>query len=232
MKNNYEYSVKLAQWSMKNNTRFIYASSAATYGDGSFGYGDDDENNRRLKPLNLYGESKQLFDMWVLDNGLAEKVAGLKYFNVFGPNEYHKGDMRSIIARSFDFIKRERKMRLFKSHKPEYKDGEQMRDFIYVNDAVKATCYFLDHPEKNGIYNIGTGKARTWNDLAAAIFKALDMKLKIEYFDMPENIRDRYQYFTQADLKKLRAAGYADKFDSLEDAVKDYVSYLECKKHL
>ncbi len=231
-KNNVEYSQKLAEYALKKNARFIYASSAATYGDGSSGYSDEDETTYKLKPLNAYGRSKQEFDLWVLKNGLGDKVVDLKYFNVFGPNEYHKGDMRSVIAKSFDEVAKTKKMRLFKSHKKEYKDGEQKRDFIYVKDAVEATYYFLEVRDKNGIYNIGTGRARTWNDLAFALFKALGIPPKIEYFDMPEKLRDKYQYFTEADTAKLRCAGYKKDFTSLEDAVKEYAGFLKNKTYL
>lgn len=232
MKNNYEYSVKLAKWAVANGARFIYASSGATYGDGSCGYSDEDACTRRLRPLNLYGESKQLFDLWVLDNRLADKVVGLKYFNVFGPNEYHKGDMRSVIAKSFEQIKREKRIRLFRSHRPDYKDGEQKRDFIYVKDAIDVTMHFFDNRGIGGIFNVGAGKAHSWNELAAAIFTALGMETRIEYFDMPVEIRDKYQYFTEAGLKKLRKAGYTKEFTPLETAVKEYVGYLETQLHL
>jgi len=231
-KNNVEYSKELAKYAVKNGVRFIYASSAATYGDGENGYSDEDENTYKLKPLNAYGRSKQEFDLWVLRNNLGDKVVGIKYFNVFGPNEYHKGDMRSVIAKSFDEVVKTKKMRLFKSYKKEYKNGEQQRDFIYVKDAVRATYYFLENRGKNGIYNIGTGKARSWNDLANALFKALDMSARIEYFDMPEELRPRYQYFTEAETAKLRRAGYEEDFTNLEDSVKDYAGFLKNKAYL
>lgn len=231
-KNNVEYSQKLAEYAVKNSIRFIYASSAATYGNGENGYSDEDENTYKLRPLNAYGRSKQEFDLWALKNGLGGKIAGLKYFNVFGPNEYHKGEMRSIIAKSFDEVVKTKKMRLFRSHKKEYKDGEQKRDFIYVKDAVEATYYFFLNRGKNGIYNVGTGKARSWNDLAKALFKALDMPARIEYFDMPENLRPRYQYFTEAETAKLRKAGYKENFMNLEDSVKDYAGFLKNKAYL
>jgi ADP-L-glycero-D-manno-heptose 6-epimerase len=231
-KNNVEYSKKLAEYAIKKNIRFIYASSGATYGDGSFGYSDDDKTTYKLKPLNAYGRSKQEFDLWVLNNGLGDKVVGLKYFNVFGPNEYHKGEMRSVVAKSFDEVVKTKKMWLFKSHKKKYKDGEQKRDFIYIKDAVDATYFFLEKRDKNGIYNIGTGKARTWNDLASALFSALGMKPNIEYFDMPLNLRGRYQYFTEADITKLREAGYKKEFMSLEDALKEYAGFLKEKRYL
>jgi ADP-L-glycero-D-manno-heptose 6-epimerase len=232
IKNNVEYSKKLAEYSIANNIRFIYASSAATYGDGSQGFSDKDEITPKLKPLNPYGHSKHLFDLWVMNTGLIKNVAGLKYFNVFGPNEYHKQDMMSVVAKSFDEVVKNKKIRLFKSHRTDYKDGEQKRDFIYVKDAVDATYYFFENRDKNGIYNVGTGKARTWNDLAKALFSALGIEPNIEYFDMPENIRDKYQYFTQADISKLRQAGYAKKIYELEDAVKEYAGFLKEKTYL
>lgn len=231
-KNNVEYSQKLAEYAVRNKVRFIYASSAATYGGGENGYSDEDENTYRLKPLNAYGRSKQQFDLWVLDNGLGDKVVGLKYFNVFGPNEYHKGEMRSVIAKSFDEVVKTKKIRLFKSHKKEYKDGEQKRDFIYVKDAVDATYHFLEKRDKNGIYNIGTGKARSWNDLARALFGALNIPPQIEYFDMPESLKDKYQYFTQANTAKLRLAGYKKDFTNLENAITEYAGFLKGKTYL
>lgn len=230
--NNFEYTRHLAQWALKKKVRFIYASSAATYGDGSLGYGDDDASTRRLKPLNLYGESKQKFDLWVLEKKGADKVVGLKFFNVFGPNEYHKGDMRSVIAKSYERVAKNGKISLFKSYKKEYADGEQKRDFIYVKDAVAMTLFFLDHPEANGIYNVGTGKARSWNDLAKALFAAVGKRPVIEYIEMPEHLRPRYQYFTEANMTKLKSVGYTKPLISLEDAVKDYAQYLKTGKHL
>jgi ADP-L-glycero-D-manno-heptose 6-epimerase len=227
MSNNYEYTKTLCEYSMKRNIRFVYASSAATYGGGSGGYSDSEQLIDSLKPLNLYGESKQVFDKWAQDNNLLGKIVGLKYFNVFGPNEYHKKDMRSVVLKGFDQIKDTDKIQLFKSYKDEYKDGEQKRDFLYVKDAVKMTLFFLDNPGTNGIFNIGSGVARTWNELANAIFLALDKQPSIEYIDMPENLKAKYQYFTQADITKLRSAGYNEPITSLKDAAKDYVqNYL------
>ena len=228
MKNNYEYTKELAKWSIKNNVRFIYASSAATYGDGSKGFSDAHETIPKLKPLNAYGFSKQIFDLWALKNKILDKIVGLKYFNVYGPGEYHKGDMRSMVLKAYEQIKRDGKIRLFKSYKPEYKDGEQLRDFIYVKDAVDMTLFFLEKPELNGIFNIGTGQPRSWNDLARAVFSSLKMELNIEYIDMPEEIKDKYQYFTRAEMKKIKDAGYEKPLTSLEEAVKDYIlNYLE-----
>lgn len=229
-KNNLEYTKSLAQWALKHGVRFIYASSAATYGDGSCGYRDDDQTVRRCKPLNLYGKSKQDFDLWVLKNDLADRVAGLKFFNVFGPNEYHKGDMRSVVAKAYSEVAQKGKMRLFRSYRKEYKDGEQKRDFIYVKDAVDIVLFFLDNSSINGIFNVGTGKARTWNDLAHALFVAVGKKPNITYIDMPPDLEKRYQYFTQADMAKLRGCGYTRPFTELENAVADYAGYL--KGHL
>jgi ADP-L-glycero-D-manno-heptose 6-epimerase len=228
-KNNFEYSMQVAQWALKYNSRLIYASSAATYGDGDQGYSDDESKIPSLKPLNLYGESKQKFDVWVLQQGLQNKVAGLKFFNVFGPNEYHKDDMRSVVAKSYDRVATEGKIALFKSYHPKYKDGEQMRDFIYVKDTVDVMMFLMDNPNVNGIFNVGTGKARTWVDLANAIFKAVGKTPNIEFMDMPEILKDKYQYFTQADMNKLKKAGYTKPFTSLEDAVLDYSGYLKNK---
>ncbi|MFC1559582.1 ADP-glyceromanno-heptose 6-epimerase [Candidatus Margulisiibacteriota bacterium] len=228
MENNYEYSRILAEWALKDDIQFYYASSAATYGDGSLGYSDEDAVSLKLKPMNLYGLSKQLFDAWVIENKLSDKVVGWKYFNVFGPNEYHKGPMRSLVLKAYEQIKKDGKIGLFKSYKPEYADGEQKRDFVYVKDAIDLMWEFYQRPEIKGIYNVGTGKARTWNDLAGAIFAALNMKPNIEYVDMPEQIREKYQYFTQADLDKLKKSSVSYKRTPLEDAVADYVkNYLE-----
>ncbi len=228
IKNNYEYSKLLAQWATADNIRFIYASSAATYGDGSAGFSDDQEKIENLKPLNMYGYSKHMFDLWVRRAGLLKKIVGLKYFNVFGPNEYHKADMRSFVIKAFEQINATGKVRLFKSYKPEYADGEQKRDFIYVKDAVDMTLFFYDNPKISGLFNIGTGKARTWNDLVKAVFAAMGKKPNIEYIEMPESIRDQYQYYTSADIINLRKAGYDKQTTTLEDSIKDYVqNYLQ-----
>jgi ADP-L-glycero-D-manno-heptose 6-epimerase len=232
MENNYLYSKRLAQWCLGNKVQFLYASSAATYGSGEFGYSDEDKATLKLKPLNMYGYSKQLFDLWLIKNRLSNKVAGFKFFNVFGPNEYHKEEMRSVIAKNFDSVVKEKKIRLFRSYRKDFADGEQKRDFIYIKDAVDIVYYFLEHKSKKGIFNVGSGKARSWNDLAKAMFSALNLKPHIEYMDMPLEIRDKYQYFTQADLRKLKAVGCKHKFYSLEDAVKDYVGYLKDNSYL
>jgi ADP-L-glycero-D-manno-heptose 6-epimerase len=226
--NNYLYSRKLAEWALRHNLRFIYASSAATYGDGALGFSDDHAKINQLKPINMYGYSKQIFDLWVLKNKLENKVAGIKFFNVFGPNEYHKGDMTSVIFKAFHQIKETDKVRLFKSYKKEYADGGQMRDFVYVKDCLDAMKWLLNNSHANGIFNLGTGKARTWNDLIAAVFAAMGRKTNIQYIEMPESLRDQYQYFTQAEMNKLKSIGCPVKFSSLEDSVRDYVvNYLQ-----
>lgn len=227
MQNNYEYTKRLALWSLENNKRFVYASSAATYGDGSRGFSDSHQLLPEFKPLNAYASSKYLFDLWAWRKGLLERIAGLKYFNVFGPNEYHKGEMQSVVCKTFEQIKATGKMKLFKSHHPEYKDGWQLRDFIYIKDAVEMTLYIYEKHETNGIFNIGTGKARSFFDLTVTVFKATGREPQIEYIDMPENIRDKYQYFTQARMEKLHKAGGKGSLHSLEEAVTDYVqNYL------
>jgi ADP-L-glycero-D-manno-heptose 6-epimerase len=233
IKNNYEYSKHLARWSAEKKVRFIYASSAATYGDGSAGFSDNEKDLEKLRPLNMYGYSKHLFDLWAKRTGLLSKIAGLKYFNVFGPNEYHKGQMRSFVLKAFEQIKDRGQVGLFKSYRSDYADGEQKRDFLYVKDAVEMTLFFLDRPEVSGIFNIGSGQARSWNDLAKAVFAAMGKSPKIEYIDMPEAIRDKYQYYTCADMTKLRKAGYRKAITSLEDSVEDYVrNYLTPDKYL
>jgi ADP-L-glycero-D-manno-heptose 6-epimerase len=226
--NNYLYSRKLAEWALRHNFRFIYASSAATYGDGALDFSDDHSKINQLKPINMYGYSKQIFDLWVLKNKLENKIAGIKFFNVFGPNEYHKGDMASVIFKAFHQIKETGKVRLFKSYKKEYSDGGQMRDFVYVKDCLDVMKWLFNNSNANGIFNLGTGKARTWNDLIAAVFTAMGRKPNIQYIEMPESLRDQYQYFTEAQMNKLKSAGCPVKFSSLEDSVRDYVvNYLQ-----
>ena len=228
--NNYEYTKELAKYSVKNDIRFIYASSAATYGNGSLGFDDDESKLEALRPLNMYGYSKQLFDLWAKRNGLLTKIVGLKFFNVFGPNEYHKGEMRSVVHKAFEQIRDAGKVRLFKSLNSKFKDGEQMRDFIYIIDAVDMTLFFLDRKDKNGIYNVGSGKARTWNDLVAALFKSMGEPLNIEYINLPEHLKDKYQYFTEARLEKIKNAGYNKTITLLEKGVNEYVEYLQGEK--
>jgi ADP-L-glycero-D-manno-heptose 6-epimerase len=231
LRNNYQYTRVLCNWALSNEVRFVYASSAATYGDGAEGYDDDDAVTPGLKPLNMYGYSKHMFDLWALKHGFFENVVGLKYFNVFGPYEGHKGDMRSVVAKSYEQIRADGFVKLFKSYKPEYKDGEQMRDFLYVKDAVDVTLHFAmqDPAAPGGLFNCGTGVSRTWFDLASAVFDSMGVEKKIEFIEMPEELKGKYQYFTKADPTKLRAAGYAGAFTSLEDGVREYVEFLKSK---
>ena len=231
--NNYEYTKVLEDWAVNNDVRFIYASSAATYGDGSLGFKDDQAQIHKLRPLNMYGYSKQMFDLWARKTSQLENIVGLKFFNVYGPNEYHKADMRSFVLQAFEQINAVGKVKLFKSDKPEYADGGQLRDFIYIKDAVNMTLFFYDNPDVNGIYNVGTGNARSWNDLAKAVFAAMGKEPKIEYIDMPEHLKGKYQYFTQADISKIKYAGYENPITTMEDAVKDYVqNYLAKGEYL
>ncbi|MFA5181284.1 MAG: ADP-glyceromanno-heptose 6-epimerase [Syntrophales bacterium] len=223
-RNNYLYTCRLADWSIRNGIRFLYASSAATYGDGARGFSDDDSLTPTLKPINMYGYSKQVFDLWVLRRGAEKQIAGIKFFNVFGPNEYHKGDMTSVIFKAFHQIRAAGQVRLFKSHRPEYADGGQLRDFVYIKDCIEVMWWLLENRDANGIFNVGTGKSRSWNDLIKAVFAAMQMPTRIEYFDMPEELRNQYQYFTEAKMDKLRAAGCPVVFRSLEDSVRDYVT--------
>lgn len=233
IRNNYEFTKDLAAWALASNARFVYASSAATYGDGSAGMDDSSEALESLRPLNMYGYSKQLFDLYAHRRGFLKKIIGLKYFNVYGPNEDHKADMRSLVHKSFAQVKKEGVIRLFKSYRPDYQDGEQKRDFLYVKDAVAMTLHLAASKKAGGLYNIGSGAARTWIDLANAVFAALERKPKIEFIEMPETIRDKYQYFTQANIARLRATGYRAPVTSLEDAVADYVrNYLEPDQRL
>ncbi len=230
--NNYVYSVELAKYSVDNGIRFIYASSAATYGNGENGYDDNEDKIEKLRPLNMYGYSKQMFDLWTKRNGLLNEIVGLKYFNVYGPNEYHKGDMMSVVRKAFFQIEKEGKMKLFKSYKKEYSDGGQMRDFIYVKDAVEMTIFFMENKDASGIFNIGTGEARTWNDLANALFSALGKEPNIEYIEMPEELKNKYQYFTQANITKIRNAGYDKPISTIEEGVADYVKYMKGKEYI
>jgi ADP-L-glycero-D-manno-heptose 6-epimerase len=227
MDNNYHYTKELAKYCVEKNIRFIYASSAATYGDGSLGFDDDEGKQETLRPLNMYGYSKQLFDLWAKRNHILDRIVGIKYFNVYGPNEYHKGDMRSVVHKAYEQVRDTGKVRLFKSLNPAYKDGEQMRDFVYIKDAVDMTMHFLDKPDKNGIFNVGAGKARTWNDLVKSLFNSVGKPVNIEYINLPEHLADKYQYFTEANLSKIKATGYSQPTTTLEDGVDDYVkNYL------
>jgi ADP-L-glycero-D-manno-heptose 6-epimerase len=233
IKNNFEYTKHLAQWACREGIRFVYASSAATYGAGEKGFNDDQQPLYDLRPLNPYGYSKQIFDCWAGKTGLLDKIVGLKYFNVFGPNEYHKGDMCSYVLKGHQQIKASSQVTLFKSGNPEYAHGEYVRDFIYIKDAVAMTLFFMDNPELGGLYNVGTGRAHTWNEYVSAIFAALDLKPAIEFVDMPESIRGQYQYYTQANMDKLHQAGYDRPCIPLKEAVADYVlNYLESNEYL
>lgn len=221
--NNYRYTLDLIVWSLAHDARMVYASSAATYGDGALGYSDADAVTPTLRPLNMYGFSKQMVDEWALRHGHLESVVGLKFFNVYGPYEEHKGDMRSLVSKAYRQVRDTGQMTLFRSHRAEYADGEQKRDFIYVDDAVDVVLYFLDHPEINGLFNCGTSRATTWLELTNALFDALGKQPHVDFIDMPESIRDRYQYFTEADGAKLRAAGYTGVFRGVEEGVREYV---------
>jgi len=233
---NFRLSMRLLDWCAANATPFIYASSAATYGDGGGGFSDDPSIAalRTLRPMNLYGWSKHLFDLAVADRALRgdrlpPQWAGLKFFNVFGPNEYHKGAMASVLARRFDDIKGGRAVQLFKSHRAGIADGDQRRDFIYVDDVVRVVMWLLAAPAVSGLFNVGTGKARSFRDLILSAYAALGSQPNIQYVDMPEAIRDSYQYFTEARVDRLRGAGYNGGFTPLEDAVGLYVrGYLDC----
>lgn len=230
---NVDFSQEVIRWCADHNVRCVYASSAATYGEGEKGYSDDLALFDELKPMNLYGKSKLIVDIWARDGGYLNKTAGLRYFNVFGPNEWHKGEMSSVIAKRFEDARDGKPIRLFKSYHPDYADGESVRDFVYVKDVVNATLFFLESPDANGMFNVGSGVARSWNDLAKALFAALGKRPNIEYFDMPKDIRNQYQYFTQSDISKLREAGYKIKMTSLEAALADYVkNYLLPHRHL
>lgn len=226
---NVEYSKNVWDQCVKYEIPLVYASSAATYGAGENGYSDDHSLVSKLKPLNPYGESKQEFDEWVLAQKKTPPFwAGLKFFNVYGPNEYHKGRMASVVFHAYNQILKDGKVKLFRSHKDEYKDGEQLRDFIYVKDVVDFCIYLMrKKPTSPGLVNTGTGTARSFNALATAVFKALNKEVNIEYIDIPEDIRDNYQYFTEAETTKLRSTGYMDEFWTLEDGIRDYVkNYL------
>lgn len=221
--NNIAFTRELAEWSLARDARFIYASSAATYGDGTQGMDDRDDNLARLQPLNPYGWSKQEFDLHARGRGWLDRIVGLKYFSVFGPNEDHKGDMRSLCHKAFHQIRREGRITLFRSHRPDFADGEQKRDFLYVKDAVEMTLHFATTARAaGGLFNLGSGLASSWNEVARALFAALGREPRIEYVDMPPAIRDQYQYYTCADISKLRASGYDRPVTPLAEAVADY----------
>jgi ADP-L-glycero-D-manno-heptose 6-epimerase len=221
LENNYEYSKALARYAADHGIRFLYASSAATYGNGDQGF--QECRLWQLRPLNPYGFSKHLFDCWAATEGILEVAAGVKLFNVYGPNEYHKGRMASLVWQGFLQIRSTGRIRLFKSTDPRYGDGEQKRDFVYVKDVVEVLWKFLQHPNLVGLYNVGTGQARSWNELAHALFAALQLPPQIEYIDMPEELRPQYQNFTQADITKLQSSPAAHTFTPLEEGVREYV---------
>ncbi len=221
--NNYAYSRDLCEWCLRHGVRFVYASSAATYGDGSLGYSDDHASTPALRPLNMYGYSKHMFDLWALRKGLLDRIAGVKYFNVYGPYEDHKDDMRSVIHKATGQILETGRVGLFKSYRDDYPDGGQVRDFVAVDDAVNVTLWLAANPGVNGLFNCGTGKARSWLDLANAVFAAMDREPAVDFIEMPEHLRAKYQYHTEADLTKLRDAGYDRPFIELEDGIRTYV---------
>jgi ADP-L-glycero-D-manno-heptose 6-epimerase len=230
-RNNFEFTKTLARWSLANGARFIYASSAATYGDGAAGMSDQvrsADDLATLRPLNPYGYSKQMFDQYALSHGLLDRIVGLKFFNVFGPNEGHKGEMRSLVNKAYEQIRATGRVRLFKSYRPEYRDGEQRRDFVYVKDVVEMTLHLAGAPSAAGLYNVGSGEAHTWLELAGALFAAMGREPEIEFIEMPEAMRARYQYYTCADISRLRGTGYDAPVTPLDAAVADYVKgYLE-----
>lgn len=226
VRNNYEFSKSLARWAVREGARFVYASSAATYGAGEGGMSDADPSPNalaRLRPLNMYGYSKQLFDLWAARDGLFDRIVGLKFFNVFGPNEAHKGEMRSLLAKAVPHVLDTGHLQLFRSHHPAYADGEQLRDFLYVKDAVAMTLHLAGSTDAAGLFNVGSGRASTWLELGNALFSALGLEPSIEFVDMPHHLRAKYQYRTEADISRLRAAGYKHPITPLTHAVGEYV---------
>ncbi|MGE9296074.1 MAG: ADP-glyceromanno-heptose 6-epimerase [Puniceicoccales bacterium] len=233
IQNNFEYTKALAAWSLGRGARFVYASSAATYGDGAQGMDDQLEDLHQLRPLNMYGYSKHMFDCYAQREGWLNQVVGLKYFNVFGPNEDHKADMRSVVHKAFGQIRETGKVQLFKSYHPDYPDGGQKRDFLYVKDAVAMTLHLAETPTAGGLFNLGSGSANTWISLVTPIFDSLGFPVNIEFIEMPEQLRGKYQYFTQADTAKLQQTGFPGCEFSLGEAVTDYVTnYLATGKRL
>jgi ADP-L-glycero-D-manno-heptose 6-epimerase len=232
LRNNFEYSKQMALWATAVGARFVYASSAATYGalDGPV---SEDIPLDSLRPLNAYGFSKQIFDLWAARTGLLERAAGLKYFNVFGPNEEHKGGMRSMVSRAFEQVRATGTVRLFRSHRPDFNDGEQLRDFVYVKDVVAMTLHLAATASAHGIYNVGSGQAHTWLDLVTPVFQACELPPRIEFIDMPAAIREQYQYHTCASIERLRSSGYTQPTTALNTAVVEYVrGYLLPGRHL
>jgi ADP-L-glycero-D-manno-heptose 6-epimerase len=224
MENNFHYTRRLGEWALQGGRRMVYASSAATYGDGSAGMEDGHKHLERYRPLNMYGYSKHLFDLYAKRHGWLDRLVGLKYFNIFGPNEDHKGDMRSVVHKAYAQIQNTGSVQLFKSHHPDFRDGEQQRDFLYVKDAVNATIHLATEPQAAGIFNIGSGIASTWIDLVSPIFHALDLPVSIQFIDMPEALRGKYQYRTLADTSRLKSCGWSGPEFTLDAAVRDYVS--------
>ena len=235
-RNNFEFTKRIGEWALGRGARFVYASSAATYGDGAAGMDDREQAPRvlqRLRPLNGYGYSKQLFDLWAARRGVLDRMVGCKFFNVFGPNEDHKGEMRSLVHKAYGQVRDTGRVRLFRSHRPDYRDGEQRRDFLYVKDCVAMTLHLAARTDAGGLYNLGSGIANTWLDLAGALFAAMGREPAIDFVDMPESIRDKYQYHTQADIGRLREAGYGAPVTPLGEAVADYVKgYLDGDRRL
>lgn len=232
VRNNVDYTKMLAEWAVRRSIRFVYASSAATYGalEGPL---SESLDIRTLRPLNMYGYSKQMFDLYAQRRGYLDRIVGLKYFNVFGPNEAHKGDMRSVVHKAFHQIVDTGTVRLFKSYRPEFADGEQRRDFLYVKDAVEMTLHLAAQSDAHGLFNIGSGRPHTWRELTSAVFAALGRPANIEFIDMPTELRPRYQYATEATLDRLQQAGYQRPVTPLADAVRDYVTnYLLPDRHL
>ena len=228
MENNFHYSVTLATHALANNIRFINASSAATYGDGKQGFTDNIKELDNLRPLNMYGYTKHLFDMWAVRSRATNNMASLKFFNVFGPNEYHKGDMCSMVYKGFHQIRENGSLRLFKSHHPDYADGGQRRDFVYVKNCVKIVQWLIENPSVTGLFNVGSGNDRSWNDLATGLFTAMNMPLTIDYIDMPKQIQGKYQNYTKANMEKLKSTGCPVNFSGFEDTINDYVvNYLQ-----
>jgi ADP-L-glycero-D-manno-heptose 6-epimerase len=226
IRNNYDFTRRLAEWSIGNGTRFVYASSAATYGDGTAGMDDSSDLSylRRLRPLNIYGYSKQMFDLYAARNGLLDRCVGIKYFNVFGPNEKHKGDMRSLVSKAYTQVVNTGVIRLFRSYRQDYPDGEQKRDFIYIRDAAAMTLHLAATEQAAGLFNVGAGRAETWLSVASAVFAATKREAAIEFIDMPEAMRTQYQYVTLANIARLRASGYDDSVTPLASAVHEYVT--------
>jgi len=233
MENNFAYTRELANWAVSRRYRFLYASSAATYGDGEHGMSDQKDELYDLRPLNMYGYSKHLFDCHAAQRGISRGIVGLKFFNIFGPNEHHKGEMRSVVYKGYQQIVETGRLQLFKSHRPDFRDGEQKRDFLYVKDAVEMVLHLAERPLSGGLFNIGSGQAQTWLELGHAIFSALGRAPQIDFVDMPDHLRAKYQYFTQADMDKFNASDYPEPRTPLNEAVADYLqNYLMVGKHL